>query len=419
MIPNTSSSPSAKVSLPFYLVGALYFVVLSTLLLLNPEVFLGHYFTPKLLALVHLAVLGWGTMIIFGAAHQLLPVLCGRALYSERLALCSLLLLTVGTAILACHFWQFSEGYGLILGGSLVCASVICYVINVFGTAFKKATSSPHQLFLLASASYLLITVVAGLLLAINLFFPYIETNHLEFLKLHAHAGLAGWFLLLIMGVTTKLIPMFLLAKSDRTSLLYSSFILVNLGLLLFLVDAFFFGFTARTHLYYFLILLGIVLWLVFLYDNYQNRLRRRIEPLMKQSALSFAFLFISLGLALVLLIKPSMTASILYGTLLIMGWITTLIFGQTFKTMPFIVWNARYSKLSGKQKVPLPGALYNLRFVKLQSLFHILALLLLIIGISIKSEPLIRVALLSWLLCALLYLGNVLKVSQSLIKRN
>ena len=65
-------SPSSWAVLPFYGVGALFFVLLCLLLFFSADVLAQHYFSPQLLAIAHTAALGWGTMLIFGAAYQLL-----------------------------------------------------------------------------------------------------------------------------------------------------------------------------------------------------------------------------------------------------------------------------------------------------------------------------------------------------------
>lgn len=73
---NIGKAPGNSAILPFYATGAVVFLVLCVVMFLTPESFTRHYFTPHLLTIVHLAALGWGTMIIFGAVHQLLPVIC-------------------------------------------------------------------------------------------------------------------------------------------------------------------------------------------------------------------------------------------------------------------------------------------------------------------------------------------------------
>ncbi len=227
-------APENSAILPFYATGAVMFFVLCVLMAFSPQSFTQHYFTPHLLTIVHVAALGWGTMIIFGAAHQLLPVICEQDLYSEKMASIVWYTLTLGMILLTTNFWNLTVGWVMIAGGSLVVLSTVLYLINVLKTSRICEKYSIQKLFLTSSAMWLLFTVIVGLLLTINLRFPFFKQSHLEILKLHSHAGLAGWFLQLITGVSTKLVPMFLLGKSSKDYLLKWSFTFQNLGLILF-----------------------------------------------------------------------------------------------------------------------------------------------------------------------------------------
>ena len=85
---NTSlvKNTSYKVVLPFYIYAALSILVATILLFFSSSAFLQHYFHPKTLAITHIMALGWGTMIILGASHQLVPVLIEGRLHSNVLA---------------------------------------------------------------------------------------------------------------------------------------------------------------------------------------------------------------------------------------------------------------------------------------------------------------------------------------------
>lgn len=408
---NIGKAPTNSAVLPFYATGAVAFVILCIVMLLTPETFTRHYFSPHMLTIVHIAALGWGTMIIFGAAHQLLPVICEQDLYSEKIASLVWYTLTAGIILLTYTFWDLKVGWMMITGGSLIVFSVLLYVINVIKTTEICAKYSIQKLYITSSALWLLFTVSVGLLLAINLSFPFFTVSHLEILKLHAHAGIAGWFLQLITGVSTKLVPMFLLGRSEKGHLLIKAFIFQNLGLILFLADGYFIGITSRSLIYAALVLTGIIFWLLYLRDAYKNRVRKRVELLMKHSLLSFLSLFISVLLIPVVYFSNGYRWTMLYGTLLFMGWITNIILGKTFKTLPFIIWNGHYKHLSGKVKVPLPKHLYSEKLTIWQFRIFIAAFLVFALGLVLQNIPIIRSGLVLWLAVAVIYCVNVFKL--------
>ena len=253
-------------------------------------------------------------------------------------------------------------------------------------------------------------TTLVGFLLAWNLHDPYISKSHLDLLKLHAHMGLAGWFLQLIIGVSVKLIPMFLLGKSDKNYLLTRAFILINGGMVLFLADGFFEGLTLRSLLYLGLILSGIVLWMAYLKDVYKNRIKRPVDISLRFSGISFVNLILTLGCLVGILCCPwGGQGQVVYGMLAILGWLSSLALGMTFKTLPFIVWNGHYRHLNGKGRIPLPKELYRQWLLKLQWWLYIIAIYGLLAGISWRQELLLKTALICLCGTSLSYGLNVL----------
>lgn len=398
--------------LPFYATGAMAFVVLCLLMVVSSESLTTHYFNPHLLSIVHLTALGWGSMIIFGAAYQLLPVVAEKELYNEDLATFSWYALCAGTMLLVYSFWDFTTGWVMIAGGSFVCLAAVFYLVNVVKTFDKSKQKGTLKWFVLSSAFWLCFTVVVGLLLAINLAYPFFRINHMEILKLHAHIGLAGWFLQLITGVSAKLVPMFLVSQSNKTRLLNAAFFLQNAGLLLFLADGYFIGFNKFRVIFYGVITsIGILCWFYFLFDSMTKRIKRKIDVQMKQTFLSFVCLFLAMSILPIIVMKDHNHLILLYGLLLFMGWITGIILGKTFKTLPFIIWNEHYKNLTGKVKVPLPKDLYINSLVNAQFVLYLVALVGLLIGVGFQHLLTIRISSILWLMLSLVFFLNVMLV--------
>src|SRR5690554_6818388 len=114
----SQNAPSPKVVVPHFVFGALTWLVVTLLIVFRPEAFTQHFFNAELLAITHLLVLGWITMVIFGALYQLLPVIMEVKLYSETLAKISFFWLGIGTILLSFTFWQFSFGTLMYIAGA-------------------------------------------------------------------------------------------------------------------------------------------------------------------------------------------------------------------------------------------------------------------------------------------------------------
>ncbi|HEU5365533.1 MAG TPA: cytochrome C oxidase subunit I, partial [Hanamia sp.] len=116
MFPGTTNTglaknTSYKVVLPFYLYGGISLLTATLLLIFSTPAFLQHYFHPHTLAITHLMALGWGTMMILGASHQLVPVLIEGKLYSNALAYLSFAFAGVGIPLLVIGFYHFDFGW--------------------------------------------------------------------------------------------------------------------------------------------------------------------------------------------------------------------------------------------------------------------------------------------------------------------
>ena len=410
---SVSNSPAKWVVLPHYAFAALAFVVLSVLLLFSTDAFGGHYFHPKLLTLTHVTVLGWATMLIFGALYQLLPVVLDCRLYSEKLAVYTFALLGCGTILLAYSFWFFQVGWTMHVAACFLFVAFLLFNINVIQTARKAPKWIVEADFIVTSAIWLLVTGLIGLLMALNFTFPFLPDEHVHYLKLHAHIGMAGWFLLLIIGVGAKLIPMFLLAHPKGTKKLSWSYNLINLGLILFIFDHMLLR-TGLLPVYAGLVVAGMVLFLLYLREARETMQRKEIDLGMQQTFIALALLVLPLVLVFVVSSNFNLPQGILssvylvYGVSIFLGFVTALILGQTFKTLPFIVWMHVYEDHVGKCKTPLPKDLYNHTLLRWQNISYLAGFVMLVAGVLLGQQQIILAGAVAFTVTAMLYTANV-----------
>jgi len=411
-----TTTPSRLV-LPFYAYAALSFLAAALLLVTMTAAFGTHYFQPHTLALTHILALGWGTMIILGASHQLVPVIIEGVLYSERLAKASFYLAAVGIPLLAYGFYTFHMGWPAKWGGRLVILSVVCYLINLVRSMRQSKSKNIQAYFVLTATCWLLLTTLLGLVLVYNFTFPLLHADSLHYLPLHAHAGIIGWFLLLVIGVGSRLIPMFLISKYTNTVLLRWIFVLINGGLLLFYLIFLFYPVKEWFLVPTVAVLAAVMLFVYYCFRSYQLRLRRQVDEPMKISLLSvlmlalpFFFLMWIIGLLLFADQAPS-SIVLAYGFVIFFGWLTAIILGMTFKTLPFIVWNKNYYQLAGKMKTPNPKDLFSTPVFKVMGLAYLAGFLLFTTGILVQWQWLLLPGAVLLLLTAVLYNWNVLLI--------
>jgi hypothetical protein len=359
--------------------------------------------------------LGWGTMIILGASHQLVPVLIERSLYSIKLAYASFVLAAIGIPMLAYGFYIFDMGWPAKWGGRLVLLAVLCYVINLSVSFSKSKTKNVHAAFILTASLWLFLTAFLGLALVYNFTYPFLLKQTLAYLPLHAHAGVIGWFLLLITGVGSRLIPMFLISKYSNTRLLWLIYALINVGLVSFLLMFLYFP-----HMSLFgpvvAILMALVLFGYYCYKCFVQRIRRQVDEPMKISLLSVMMLLLPVVFLIsitgwLMTDKINARMVLLYGFAIFFGWITAIIFGMTFKTLPFIVWNKIYHLKAGSGKTPNPKDLFDNRVFIVMAMTYFSGFILFIAGAYLANVFILNFAAAFLILAAVLYNYNVIKI--------
>jgi len=413
---STQRAPRPSVVLPHFAFGAVSFLAFAILLIFSTNEITGHYFQGKVLAITHVATLCWITMIIFGALYQLIPVVLEVPLYNEKLAKVSFWLFAIASIGLVQAFWVFRLDMMLVGPASILVVVFILFAVNVLLTAKTAEKWSIESSLILSAVLWFVATGVIGFLISLNFSYGFLENSHLVWLKVHANIGIVGWFFLLIVGVGAKLIPMFLLSHNLNRKKLQISFYAINSGLLFFSIDNAFL-FLEADIVAFLLIASGMAGFISFVYESYKKRARKKLDIGLKHTAVSILLLFIPIVVALFLSVKPELDMkfvlriSTVYVFSILLGFITSLILGQTYKTLPFIVWLSRYQKLVGKFKTPLPKDLYSEKLLNVQYWLYNISIIALLAGLFSGINYLVIVGSYFLLLTAIVYNINILKI--------
>ena len=408
---------SYKVVLPFYVYAACSFLVATIFLLTSTEAFKGHYFHPHILAITHTMALGWGTMIILGASHQLVPVLIESKLYSNILAYISFILAAIGIPLLVYGFYVFDMRWPAQWGGWLVVMAILAYMINIAVSMVKSKHESVHAVFVFTATTWLCFTAILGLAQVYNFTSILLPESSLHYLTLHAHAGIIGWFLLLIIGVASRLIPMFLISKYSNVRLLWWIYALINGALLIFVILFLYPGSEALLFIPVMTVFLAIGLFMYYCYCAYKKRIRKQVDEQVKLSLISVVMLLLPVLFLIIVILTLILTNGeqlnliISYGFIIFFGWITAIIMGMTFKTLPFIVWNKVYHHLSGLGKTPSPKDLFNNPVFKIMAIAYLAGFIIFTLGILFGNSIVLKLGAIFLLITAVLYNWNVLKV--------
>jgi hypothetical protein len=336
--------------------AAAFVAAMAALPWLAPELG-GHYYHPRVLALTHLVTLGWITMSILGASYQLIPIVLERPLWSERLARWQLGVLLIGVTGMIAHFW-IGTWPALAGAAALVGLGAGMHVANVVLSLrdFDRWTFTA-RLVVLGHVG-LSLTVVFGFALALNHLWPFLPGAFFPTLHAHIHLALAWWIAPMLMGVSARVYPMFLLApepsgwpgRIQLWGLAVGAPVLVT-GLVaapgLIAPGAAALAAAAAGH----------VVWVI---SMARGRKRPGLDWGLRfvLTAAGFLPLGTVLGLALAFDLLSGPRVALAYAVLILGGWASLSIVGMMLKIVPFLVWYRVYSPQVGRAQVPTLAAL-------------------------------------------------------------
>ena len=413
----TANAPSPKIVIPHFVTGGISFVIVAILLAFSTTELLTAYYNNQLIAITHIIILGWASMIVFGALYQLIPVVYETSLYSEKLAKITFWMFLISVSSLSYSFWISSYTNLLFYSSILMFSSSLLFIINLHLTYKKTSKRNIQSKFINTGIYWLALTELMGTIIVFNFRYNFLNETHLHYLKIHAHFGLIGWFLLLIIGSSSILIPMFMVSHNLKESKLKKAYYLINIALVLISIDWLFIHTKYFILIYWFLFSVEVYYFLSYVYDAYNKRLKKKLDIGLKYTVLAVSLMILPSILAIFLILKGETTAFVLrmstvYGFSILFGVISMLIFGQTYKTLPFIVWLNKYQPFIGKQKTPFPRELYSENIANYQFYAYLLAISLMVIGILLKNRITLQIGNLILIIVAFLNLWNIIKIT-------
>lgn len=324
--------------------------------------------SPETLVLVHLVAIGWLSLLMCGALFQFVPVLVARPLRGESLTLPALLCLLGGLMALLLGFLQLGGRIGpapsfFLLAGALLGVG-FALVLWVLGRTLWAARPLPLPArFVVVGLFSVAATVLFGIIFTLALGGVTSNAHLLEVtatgLPIHVIAGLGGWLTFTAMGVSYRLLAMFMLAPEvDRRS--SRAALYLGAGALAIAVAGGAAAICLEGNLNLVLLTTGILgLAALALYGGdilrlYRSRKRRNIELNSRMAVLALASLAMAAGLIVVMLALGELSrhaGAIIF--LVAFGWLSGLGLAKLYKIVAFLTWLECYGPVLGKAPTP------------------------------------------------------------------
>ena len=334
-------APYFKTGLYFYLISILFAFSLSTDVV---------HLDFLSLSWIHIVILGFIMMLIFGAMAQLLPVVLevGHAFVDFFYIIRPLL--TIGIIILVLGF--IVNPILLPFGGLLLLLSILIFSINLLFTLRKSTLDTLVVKIVKMSNIYLLIGVSIALLMTLSLS-GLVNVSITPLLKLHVGTLIGGYLSLSIMAIALILIPMFGLSHNFKEESLKYAYYAMNSAIVLTLLSSL----INSSLVMYMATILGMLSFAYFSYQIYlihSTRVRKEYDIYTKSLVVAFIALLFSLLSLTLYLINGS--DNYLFGAIwfFLLGFVGFFISAHLYKIVPFLVWFERFAPLVGKEKVPM-----------------------------------------------------------------
>lgn len=377
-----------------------------------PELAMGAYPSPHVAGITHLFTLGWITTTIFGAMAQLLPVALGAPIRSTRVGHASFFTFVPGVAFFAAGIASSSLATQHV-GIGLITVGIILEVGNIASSIPRAKNRDVTWGAVIIAISYLSSTLVLGVILLHNLHSGFIANARLTTLATHLHVALVGWVLVMIVGVSHRLLPMFLLAHGADTRWTKRALALLTIGVLVLAT-----GLVARiapaVWLGAALIDGGIACFIWQAYSFYRVRVRRKLDVGLRFAMTAIAFLAIAavLGSALVVLGPMHARLATMYIVVGLLGGIVLYVTGFFYKIVPLLAWTARFRGRMGKGPVPTVAQLYSAKVAYVQLGLMTLAVVLLASGVGSGVTHLTRCGAVLFLVGVLLFISQIARIA-------
>ncbi len=396
-------APPFKLISPFFILGSLFYL-LSVIFLFFFSADDLLMLDTKVLSFVHLFLLGFVMMIIFGAMAQLVPVVLEVGHFGVELFYAIWPLLSVGTAMMAFGFMSFPML--LPFGGMVVLIAMMIFVMEIFLTIRKVKKFNLVISSMLIANIFLFFGIIFGLVMALG-YAGMIQIDIDALLKGHVFLVVMGYIIITVMGLSVVLLPMFGLSHGFSKKPLEIAIMLVSFSVVSVVISSLN-GSALPAYGGYILASAGLLIYFYFIYTIHKTRARKEIDIYAKSLIFAYISMVISLFFAVIYFVTGYEPLLLAAGWMMFFGFFAFVITGHIYKIIPFLVWFERFSPLVGKQKVPMLADMLPQKSSSAQLTFGALGVVTVAAAILLQDGVVLKAGASFLLMGALALLRNV-----------
>lgn len=331
---------------------------------------------PETLVLVHLAAIGWLSLLMMGALIQFVPVLVSQPLAYSNLPGVALAFLVLGLAALILGFLGMAGapvGPWPWLPSGAICLA-LGFTLNIWNLgrtiASARHTGLPARFVVVGLASLAATILFGGVFTAVLGGWtadPLLARLTSEGVPVHAALGLGGWLTFTAMGVSYRLLAMFMLSPEAEHRTSRAAFWAGTAAITALFIGApvciLLLG-RGPAHTLGIALVLGTAVVTLYGFDVirlYRQRKRPHIELNARMAA--WALVVLGIGYAFLLVLTGVGEIGNRIGAIAFLfafGWLSGLGLAKLYKIVAFLTWLECYGPLLGKRQTPRVQDLAN-----------------------------------------------------------
>ena len=221
--------PARSIPLFYFGFAHLCLALALAVLVARPDLPGAFFHHPRMIAIVHLVTLGWITSSILGAFYIVGPLALRMPLrpgWRDRVAAGSF---AIGVSGIVGHFW-IGEYSGQAWSAMLVAAAVLHVAVRGWRGLGASPVPWPVKLHVALAFANVILASVFGMLIGLNRIYGWLAWSPMSTAFAHAHLAAIGWAVMMVVGLSYRLIPMIVPAEMPTRHTLAASAVLLEAG---------------------------------------------------------------------------------------------------------------------------------------------------------------------------------------------
>lgn len=327
-------------------------------LVVRPDLPGGFFHHPRMVAVVHLVTLGWISGSILGAFYIVAPLALRMPMRPNLRDRIAFALFAIGVIGMVAHFWigQYSR---MAWSAALVTSAVLHVALRAWIGLPRAPLPWPVKLHVALAFANMVVASLFGMLIGLNRIHGWLPWSPMAAAFAHAHIAAVGWAVMMVVGLSYRLIPMVVPAEMPKGRVMAVSAVLLEAGTCALAVSLL--GGSRWTPVAALLVVAGLASFV----NQVRQIVRRRLPPPAAlprpdwatwQTHAAFLWLLVaaSVGVVLTLPVPAAWTIVLgwIYGTGGLIGFLSQIVVGIQGRLLPLFGWY-RLMEQGGMQPPP------------------------------------------------------------------